>query len=275
MLEKFSNITNLESFKFSKEHLGEIRKKAILECYNWWGLKYPGFSGIILTEDNEMYSYSYYERIPEELKDKNINYIVKNKELNTKDYKKVKKFIENEILTHQFDNVVMRDAGYDVILNYNGVKMTIANNKGLDNQLLIYDKTQKFMQNILNKKENFIIKILNNLKNLFQNNKIKQITSNSNQSSNTGEILEDEFIPNTKANDLQQLINDNYGDDPFWRDAINSFFEKVNRSEIEKVNFLSNLVKNSTLFNEFTKEITSLSNADDIFEKYQNITMIE
>lgn len=169
----------------------------------------------------------------------------------------------------------MRDVRYDVMINYNGVKMSISNNKGIDNQILIYDKTQKFMQNILNKKENFIIKVLNNLKNLFQNNKIKQITSKSNQSQNTGGILEDEFIPNTKANDLQQLINDNYGDDPFWRDSINSFFEKVNRSEIEKVNFLSNLVKHSTLFNEFTKEITSSSNADDIFEKYQNITVIE
>lgn len=26
---------NLESFEFSKEQLEEIRKKSILECYNW------------------------------------------------------------------------------------------------------------------------------------------------------------------------------------------------------------------------------------------------
>lgn len=266
---------NLESFEFSKEQLEEIRKKSILECYNWWGLKYPGFSGTIITENSEMYSYSYYERIPQEFKDKNTNYIVKNKILTEKDYKEVKKFIETEILNHQFDNVVMRDVGYDVILNYNGIKMTIANNKGMDNQLLIYDKTQKFMQKILNKKENFIIKVLGKLKNLFQNNKIKQISSNSNQSKNIDEIYEDELIQNSKANELQQLINDNYGVDPFWRDALNSYFEKVNRSEIEKVNFLSNLVKNSTLFNEFTKAIISSSNVDEIFEKYKNITMIE
>lgn len=258
---------DLESFEFSKEQLEEIRKNSILECYNWWGLKYPGFIGTIITENREMYSYSHYECIPQELKDKNTNYIVKNKILTNKDYKKVKKFIETEILNHKFDNVIMRDVGYDVIINYNGVKMSISNNKGNDNQILIYDKTQKFMQNILNKKENFIIKVLNNLNNLFQSNKIKQITSNSK--------FKNELITNTKANDLKQLINDNYGVDPFWKDALNNYFEKVNKTETEKVDFLSNLIKNDTLFNEFTKEIISSSNADDIFEKYQNKTMFE
>ena len=259
--------TNLESFEFSKEQLEEIRKKSILECYNWWGLKYPGFSGTIITENNEMYSYSFYERVPQELKDRNTNYIVKNKILTDKDYKKVKNFIETEILNHQFDNVIMRDVGYDVMINYNGTKIFISNNKGIDNQILIYDKAQKFLQNILNKKENFIIKVLNNLKNLFQSNKVKQITSNSK--------CENELNTNAKANELQQLINDNYGVDPFWKDALNNYFEKVNKSETEKVILLSNLIKNDTLFNEFTKEIISSSNVDDIFEKYQNRTMGE
>ena len=259
--------TNLESFEFSKEQLEEIRKKSILECYNWWGLKYPGFSGTIITENNEMYSYSFYERVPQELKDRNTNYIVKNKILTDKDYKKVKNFIETEILNHQFDNVIMRDVGYDVMINYNGTKMFISNNKGIDNQILIYDKAQKFLQNILNKKENFIIKVLNNLKNLFQSNKVKQITSNSK--------CENELNTTAKANELQQLINDNYGVDPFWKDALNNYFEKVNKSETEKVILLSNLIKNDTLFNEFTKEIISSSNVDDIFEKYQNRTMSE
>lgn len=67
----------------------EIRKKSILECYNWWKLKYSGFSVKIITENNEMYSYNFYECIPQELKDKNTNYIVKNKILTSKDYKKI------------------------------------------------------------------------------------------------------------------------------------------------------------------------------------------
>lgn len=254
---------NLECFEFSKEQLEEIRKRSILECYNWWGFKYPGFSGTIITKNNEMYSYNFYKRVPQELKYKNTNYIIKNKILTSKDYKKVKKFIETEILNHQFDNNIIRDAEYDVIINYNGVKMYISNNKGIDNQILIYDKAQKLVQNILNKKENFIIKALNNLKKLFQNTEVKQIASNSE--------IEDEVISNVKANDLQQLINDNYGVDPFWKDALNNYFEKVNKTEAEKVNLLSSLIKNDKLFNEFNKEIISPSNADDIFEKYQNI----
>lgn len=49
MFIKCNNITNLEFFAFSKDQLEEIRKKSILECYNWWGPKYSGFSGIIIT----------------------------------------------------------------------------------------------------------------------------------------------------------------------------------------------------------------------------------
>lgn len=168
------------------------------------GLKYYGFSGIIITEDNEIYSYNYYESIPKELNNKDVNYIVKNKTLSKNECKKVTKFIENEILNYQFDNVIMRDVGYDVMINYNGVKMTIANNKGWDNQLLIYDKTQKLMENILKTKENFIIKVLTKFKKLFQDNKTKQISANSNQSKNIGEIFEDELLVKYgKCNQLQ------------------------------------------------------------------------
>lgn len=38
MFIKCNNITNSEFLDFSKEQLEKIRKKSILECYNWWGL---------------------------------------------------------------------------------------------------------------------------------------------------------------------------------------------------------------------------------------------
>ena len=85
----------------------------------------------------------------------------------------VKKFIETKIINHKFNNRRRYDAGYNVIINYNGVKMRIENNKSFDNKRLIYDRTQKMLQNILNKKDNFIIKVFNNLKNLFQKVEIK------------------------------------------------------------------------------------------------------
>lgn len=163
MSKKNKTITNLEFFEFSEERLEEIRKKSILECYDWWGLKYPGFGGMIITKDNEMYSYNYYIRIPNELKGQSTNYIVKNKVLKSKDYKKVKNFIEKELLNKQFDQALIRDASYDVIINYNGVKTE------LYNCTPIYNKTTEFMKKILNQKENFIVNILNKLKNIFSN----------------------------------------------------------------------------------------------------------
>ena len=156
------NCTNyMEYFDFSKSKLEEIRKKSILECSNWWGHRSPGYRGTIITEDNEMYSYNYYIN---EFKDKKTNYIVKNKELNKRECKKVKKFIENEILNHKFNSHNIKDAGFTVIVNYNGEQMTIINNTGNGKKLLIYDKTEKLMENILNSKENIIIRFLTKLK---------------------------------------------------------------------------------------------------------------
>ena len=78
---------------------------------------------------------------------------------------------------------------------------------------------------------------------------------------------------NLEINGLQQLIEENSGPDPFWRDCLNNYFKNVNKTEKEKVEFLSNLINNKNLFNEFTKEIVNPINVDEIFEKYKTLSI--
>lgn len=77
---------------------------------------------------------------------------------------------------------------------------------------------------------------------------------------------------NLEINKLEQLIEEYSDLDPFWADCLKNYFKKVNKTEKEKFEFLSNLtMMNITLFNEFKKEIVNPINVDEIFEKYKEI----
>lgn len=89
------------------------------------------------------------------------------------------------------------------------------------------------------------------------------------------EVEEKLIIPDseqeTKKFTLKQLIKENAGPDPFWEDCINDFFNNVNKTVDEKIEFLKNLSLDQYLFNEFTKEIVKPLNVDQIFEKYNRL----
>lgn len=132
-----------------KEELNKIRGNEIIEVNSWWGLRYPGYKGTIVTKNKEIYKYQYYHFIPDELKDKNCNYIQKIKDLTDDEYKKVIMFIEDEIEKKEFTNKIIYDAGYDVIINYNGINKRIMNNKGFEDNIELYDKAEVLMKELL------------------------------------------------------------------------------------------------------------------------------
>lgn len=77
---------------------------------------------------------------------------------------------------------------------------------------------------------------------------------------------------NLEINVLQQLIEENSGPDPYWKDILINYFNNVHKSEKEKEDFLYKISTDKNIFNEFTKEISNIANADLIFEKYKTIT---
>ena len=70
---------------------------------------------------------------------------------------------------------------------------------------------------------------------------------------------------------LEQMIKENAGSDPFWEECINDFFNNVNKTEDEKIEFFKKLSLDQHLFNEFTREIVKSLNKDQIFEKYNKL----
>lgn len=130
-----------ESQEFNNK-LKEIRENAILEEASWWGLRNAGNSGTIITKNKEVYSYQRYF-MPKEIYPENENFISKNKELDINEYNKVIEFIENEIVNKDFSDKIIFDAGFDVIINYDGIKKIVKNDKE------IYDKAMQLIDELL------------------------------------------------------------------------------------------------------------------------------
>ena len=133
------------------DKLDEIREKSIIEVSEWWGLQNAGYRGIIITEDKDIYEYQYYNNIPKELEGKNVNFISKNKSLNENGFSKITKFIEDEVINNEFKDEMIFDAGFDVTINYLGVRKKIKNNKGFKDDMKIYDKAKKLIDELLSK----------------------------------------------------------------------------------------------------------------------------
>ena len=96
-----------------------------------------------------------------------------------------------------------------------------------------------------------------------------------NENGTSYEVEEKIIIPDSeqeaKKFTLEQMIKENAGPDPFWEDCINDFFNNVNKTEDEKIEFFKNLSLDQHLFNEFTREIVKSLNKDQIFEKYNKL----
>ncbi len=138
----------MENYEEFKEKLDKIRDIATIEVYSWWGHRNPGIAGTIITKNKEMYSYHYCKDIPEGLKVEDVHYILKNRELSSDEYNKVIKFIEDEIINKEFHDRMIRDVGYHVIVNYNGIVKKIRNNKGFDDDPKIYDKASQLINEL-------------------------------------------------------------------------------------------------------------------------------
>lgn len=74
---------------------------------------------------------------------------------------------------------------------------------------------------------------------------------------------------NLMTETLEKLIESVIGNEPFWKDLLKEYFNKLtNKSEEEKISFLKKIALNKNLFNEFTKDILKSSNPESLFDKY-------
>ena len=76
---------------------------------------------------------------------------------------------------------------------------------------------------------------------------------------------------NGNLDPIQDFINKAYTPDSYWGDKIKEFFESLTiPTEEEKIELIKMFNENKELYNEFTKELTGLYNADELFSKYMN-----
>ena len=138
------------------EELEKLKENALLHVSSWWGLKYPGYKGAIITADKELYVYLFYnKKVPEEFKGEKVNYITKKRNLTDREFKKIKKFIDKEIMSKDYPIGKMRDIAYDVEVNYNGINKLVVNNKGDEDDVGLYDKAEKLINKLINKQHKF------------------------------------------------------------------------------------------------------------------------
>ncbi len=53
-----------------KKQINDLKERSIFVVSNWWGFKYAGSAGTVVTANKELYVYQNYFLIPENLKDK-------------------------------------------------------------------------------------------------------------------------------------------------------------------------------------------------------------
>ncbi len=124
-----------------QEKIKELKENCILGISNWWGLGNAGNSGTIITKDKMIYHYHSYFREPSFFKEENIpkESLSNGKPITEKQYSKIVKFIEKEIVGKTYDQPRIFDAGYNVYGFYNGKPFNISNNIDL------YKKVKELM----------------------------------------------------------------------------------------------------------------------------------
>ncbi len=127
--------------------LNEIRNDMVLEVSNWWGHEFAGYGGKIITNKREVYGYSFHFRTPDG--EENKNSLEKIKDLSDEEYNRIIKFIEDEIANKEFEDNQIFDAGFDVVVNYNGINKKIRNNKGFGDNFGLYDKVDKLLKELM------------------------------------------------------------------------------------------------------------------------------
>ena len=135
-----------EQKEFNKK-LDELRKNMIFELSNWWGHQFAGYGGRIVTSNKELYYYEFYHLTLDY--ERNKGKIEKIKDLTDEEYARVINFIETEIKGKEFEDNRIFDAGYDVIVKYNGINKKIVNNIGFNDNPGLYDKADALIKELM------------------------------------------------------------------------------------------------------------------------------
>lgn len=200
------------------------------------------------------------------------NILTLNKEILTfKQNEEVRKIKEKELIMI-FKNIFLKYK--DNIIKYSDFQK-----KGIDefskNKMLIGGTVERIFGTI----DNIEVYVQSNFKNDELNDMFKQIYLEIN--SFVKKIKQAEISNNKRSNEsmndeklkklIEELIKKVSGPDPFWQSSIKKYFDNLNKTNEEKVMLLQKLSLEKQVFNDFTKDINSSANPNDIYDKYYKI----
>ena len=107
----------------------------MLNCQLGGVIGLHGYSGIIITKNDEIYRYQEYSKIPKELENKNINFFIKTGVISEYTKNKLKDFFEENIKGNPFPMQRIMDAGYNVTIYLNNI-IVINNYKNIYDDIL-------------------------------------------------------------------------------------------------------------------------------------------
>ena len=132
----------MNDIKEFKEKIKKMKDESIIAVESWYGcFDLSGWGGTIVTKDREVYVYynCYNYTNGQENTD-----ILKKKDLNDKDFQNIDIFIEKEIKDKDWNNnSIIFDQGYEILINYKGIKRTIINN------IEIYEKMENLLRDLV------------------------------------------------------------------------------------------------------------------------------
>ena len=133
-----------------QEKLNNLKNNSLLEVSHWWGLRDAGKGGAIITQDKKICYYTFYHRLTPFLEKNNLphEYISEGRTLTNKEYEKVIKFIEEEIVGKSFESQRIYDAGYSVRGIYKGKTFNIPNNIGYGEETGLYNKADNLIKSL-------------------------------------------------------------------------------------------------------------------------------
>ncbi len=120
-----------------EEKLEMLRSNSLIELKTWAGLSpTPGVSGVIVTNDKKIYYYHKYNYVSPSLKDMvEPEGLSEGITINNKRYKKLIKYIEENIIDKTFENRVILDATFHIYVNYDGKKIVINNYPEINSEI--------------------------------------------------------------------------------------------------------------------------------------------
>lgn len=133
-----------------KEKVKELEKNCLMEISYWWGGRLSGSYGKIITSDYVLYEYSLNFGNPYLFEKYNLpkEWLTDGIKLPPSAITKINDFIENKIISKEYESSRILDAGWSIVGNYKKTPFAAINVLDEDKNHYLYDEANTLLTKI-------------------------------------------------------------------------------------------------------------------------------